>query len=327
MSRPPKLLDTLRAAVRRRGYSRRTENTYADWAARYIRFHHMKHPADMDNVHVRAFLNHLAVERRVSPSTQNQALSALRFLYREVLEIELDAVTEITRAKTSKRIPTVCTRSELQAIFELLPEPHLIRGKLMYGAGLRLMECCSLRVQDIDLARREIVVRSGKGKKDRRALLPETLVPALEAQLERARRTHRADLADGAGYVELPHALARANASAARSWRWQWLVPATKRYTDAETGERRRHFLHATATQRAVSIAVRQAGIHKRATCHTFRHSFATHLLDAGATIRTIQELMGHQNLATTMIYTHVLAEQREEVRSPLDMMSKSTRD
>jgi integron integrase len=316
---PPRLLDQLRNELRLRHYSPRTEKAYVSWVRRYVLHHGTKHPRDLDAQHVTGFLTHLATVERVSASTQNQALAALLFLYVDVLRRPLAELEGLVRAKRPHRIPVVLTPGEVQRILDQLEGPvHLIAG-LLYGAGLRLLEAARLRVKDLDLERREIRIRDGKGRRDRVTPLPKSLVPELEEHLERVRRQHQADCASGAGWVEIPDALRLKYPRAGREWPWHWVFPATRRYLHPETGEQRRHHLHETVIQRAVRESVLAAGISKPAHCHTLRHSFATHLLEAGYDIRTIQELLGHRDVSTTMIYTHVLNRGGLGVRSPLD--------
>jgi len=317
--RPPKLLDRVRHELRRRHFSPRTEEAYAGWARRYILHHGKRHPADMGEREVSEFLTSLATVRRVGPSTQNQALAALLFLYHEVLSIKLPWLEKVVRAKRPPKLPVVLTRAEVSAIMDSLSGTPRIMAALMYGAGLRLMECCRLRVKDLDLARGEVIVRDGKGWKDRVTMLPATLREPLAAHLRAAQHLHQEDLRRGWGHVELPDALGIKYPNASREWAWQWVFPATRRYHDAPTRQWRRHHLHESVLQRLVKEAVRKAGITKRATCHSLRHSFATHLLEEGYDIRTIQELLGHSDVATTMIYTHVLNRGGRGVRSPLD--------
>ena len=314
----PRLLDRLRQAIRVRGLSRRTGEAYARWVVRYVRFHRLRHPQELGSAEVTAFLTHLAVQERVSASTQNQALSALLFLYREVLEIELPWLDQVVRARRPQRVPVVLTRTEVHALLSRMEGPEALLAKLLYGAGLRLLEACRLRVKDLDLPTRELVVRDGKGRKDRRTLIPESLVVPLATQLAHARATYEADLRTGAGWVELPDALGRKYPNAGREWPWQWVFPATRTYVH-ESGRTRRHHLHETVVQRAFRQAVLASGIAKAASPHTLRHSFATHLLEDGYDIRTTPELLGHRDLSTTMIYTHVLNRGGLGVRSPLD--------
>ena len=320
-SPPPRLLDRVRAALRTRHCSPRTEKAYVGWIRRYILFHGKRHPADMGAAEITRFLSALAVQRNVAASTQNQALSALLFLYREVLEQELPWLDDIVRAKTRERIPVVLTRDEVQAVVAGLDGPPRLLALLLYGAGLRLLEALRLRVKDVDFARNQITVRSGKGGKDRVTMLPAAVRRDLAKHLEVVRAQHEADVRAGAGWVELPWALARKYPRAGREWIWQWIFPATRPYLHRDTGQRRRHHLHETVLQRAVKEAVRSSGIPKRATCHTFRHSFATHLLEDGADIRTVQELLGHRDVTTTMIYTHVLNRGPAGVLSPADRL------
>jgi len=306
-----------REAMRLRHLSPRTEEAYLGWMRRYHEFNGRRDPARFGAEQVTAFLSQLVSERDVSASTQNQALSALLFLYREVLGIDLPWLDDLVRAQRPARLPVVLSRDEVRAVVRAMDGTPQLMTALLYGAGLRLLECCQLRVKDLDFDRSQIIVREGKGDKDRMALLPIGLRAALRAQVERARAQHEADLARGAGWVELPHAQARKAANDGRSWPWQWVFPATRTYTHPETGQVRRHHLHETVLQRAVREAVQAAGIPKRATCHTFRHSFATHLLEDGTDIRTLQELLGHADVSTTMIYTHVLDRGPLGVRSP----------
>jgi len=305
--------------MRLRHFSPRTEEAYVGWMRRYWEFHGRRPPAELDAAHVTAFLNFLAGQRRVSASTQNQALAALLFLYREVLGQELPWLDDLVRAKTPGRLPTVLTRDEVRAVLAKLDVVPRLMATLLYGSGLRLLECCRLRVKDVDFARNQIVVRRGKGDRDRATMMPQSVQGDLRAHLAHVQAQHRRDLVAGAGWVELPAALGRKLPSAGREWPWQWVFPATRLYVHAETGQRRRHHLHETVLQGAVRRAVLAAGIPKRATCHTFRHSFATHLLEDGSDIRTVQELLGHKDVATTMVYTHVLNRGPAGVRSPAD--------
>jgi integron integrase len=316
---PPGLLEQVRVTIRARHYSPRTERAYVSWVRRYLLFHHGQHPDQLGIPEVARYLSHLATQAHVSASTQNQAFSALLFLYRDVLGRELAGLEDVTRAKRPVRVPLVLAREEVQAVLRRMQGTFWLMGALMYGAGLRVLECCRLRVKDLDFARGELTVHDGKGRKDRVTVLPGRLIPLLEAHLERVRERHTADLARGAGGVLLPDALDRKYPSASKEWCWQWVFPATRHYTEETTGECRRHHVHESALQREFATAVRAAGIAKPATCHTLRHSFATHLLETGYDIRTIQELLGHSDVATTMIYTHVLNRGGRGVRSPLD--------
>jgi integron integrase len=318
------LIDQLQRALRARHYSRRTEQAYCCWVRRYIRFHRLRHPVHMAEPEINAFVTHLAVVEHVSASTQTQALSAILFLYRRVLHREVGELQELVRAHKQPRLPVVLTREEVRAVLEELDGDDRqcwLIASLLYGAGLRLTECLRLRVLDVDMARGELTVRSGKGGKDRATTLPQALVPDLREQLHRAQLIHESDLAAGWGAVELPAALARKYPNAPCEWRWQWVFPQRRRWVDRSTGREGRHHVHPTIVQRAVHDAVRRAGVNKHATCHTLRHSFATHLLETGYDIRTIQELLGHKDVGTTMIYTHVLRRGGQGVRSPLDVL------
>ncbi len=315
----PLLVERVRQEIRARHYSRRTEKAYTAWVRRFTAFHSGRSPRDMGVAEVRNFLGSLATTGRVSASTQNQAFSALLFLYRDVLDKHLDGLTDVVRAKQPVRLPVVLSRGEVEAVFKHLGPTARLMASLLYGGGLRLMECARLRVKDIDFTRGEITVRDGKGRKDRVTVLPARLQAPLRLHLERVREQHREDLAAGAGSVELPDALARKYPRAPWAWEWQWVFPAARFYTHPATGHRRRHHLHESVLQREFAFAVRAAGIPKLATCHTLRHSFATHLLEVGYDIRTIQELLGHSDVNTTMIYTHVLNRGGRGVQSPLD--------
>jgi integron integrase len=301
--------------------SRRTEESYVAWIRRYIFFHGKRHPAEMGGPEVTRFLTSLAVDGKVAASTQNQALCALLFLYREVLEVDLPWLDGVVRARRPQRLPVVLTRDEVRAVLQRVEGTPRLMAYLLYGAGLRLLECCRLRVQEVDFASNQIVVRGGKGDKDRLTMLPAAVKVDLARHLEFVREQHRRDLQHGAGWVELPTALARKYPNAGREWAWQWIFPATRIYVDRVTGQRRRHHLHESVLQRAVKDAVLRAGIAKRGSPHTLRHSFATHLLEDRHDIRTVQELLGHHDVRTTMIYTHVLNRGPAAVQSPADRM------
>lgn len=314
----PKLLDQVRAVMRRQHYSLRTEQAYVQWITRFIRFHHMRHPQEMDTPHLEAFLNHLA-QQQVSASTQNQAFSALLFLYNQVLNQPLSAKVDALRAKTSRRLPTILSQNETQALLQALPPAHQLLARLLYGAGLRLMEALRLRVKDVDFAQHQIVVRSGKGNKDRITILPDTLRSPLRQHLQQVKAQHQQDLAQGYGRVYLPDALERKYPHANQEWGWQYVFPAHTLSVDPRSGQVRRHHLNESGLRKAIKQAAKQVGINKPVGPHTLRHCFATHLLEAGYDLRTIQELLGHQSVETTMIYTHVLNRGGRAVRSPVD--------
>ncbi|MGY6216460.1 integron integrase [Methylolobus aquaticus] len=311
----------VRDRIRLKHYSLRTEQAYMQWIRRYILFHGKRHPKDMGAPEVEAFLSHLATERKVSASTQTQALSALLFLYREVLGIELPWLDNLVRAKKPERLPVVLTVAEVAAVLGKLEGRNALMANLLYGSGLRLMECLRLRIKDIDFGMRQITVRDGKGFKDRVTMLPDSVIESLQRYLEKVRELHQADLGAGFGEVYLPYALARKYPSAGREWGWQYVFPSSKRSIDPYSGVERRHHLDEKVLQRAVRQAVRDADLTKPASCHTLRHSFATHLLQAGHDIRTVQELLGHKDVSTTMIYTHVLNKGGKGVQSPLDRL------
>jgi integron integrase len=317
--RPPRLLDRLREKIRLKHYSIRTEEAYADWVRRFVVFHGRRHPAEMGAAEVEAFLTHLAVEGGVAASTQNQAKSALLFLYKEVLGVELPWLDGVASAKAPKRLPVVLTRDEVRAALDRTEGTPGLMLRLIYGTGVRVMECLRLRMKDVDFARREIVVREGKGFKDRVTMLPESLVAPLREHLVRVRALHERDLREGGGEVYLPYALARKYPAAGREWAWQYVFPSARLSVDPRSGAVRRHHADEKSVQRALRQAVRDAGIHKPASPHTLRHSFATHLLEGGQDIRTVQELLGHKDVSTTMIYTHVLNRGARGVVSPLD--------
>jgi integron integrase len=315
----PRLLTRVRDKIRLKHYSIRTEHAYVDWIRRFIRFHGKRHPTDLGPTEVESFLTDLAVAHGVAASTQNQAKSALLFLYKEVLGIKLPWLDGIEKAKVPRRLPVVLTREETKRALEQLHDIHALIGRLLYGTGMRVMEGMRLRVKDMDFARREILIRDGKGYKDRVTVLPRAIESSLREQLEHARKVHRHDLAAGFGAVWLPYALARKYPQADREWAWQYVFPAAGRSRDTGTGVVRRHHLSDQAFQRAMRQAVRDAGLTKPATPHTLRHSFATHLLESGYDIRTVQELLGHTDVSTTMIYTHVLNRGGRGVVNPLD--------
>jgi integron integrase len=317
----PRLLAQVRGHMRARHLSPRTERAYLGWILRYIRYHGTRHPAELGEAEIVAFLTHLAAELGVSRSTQMQALSALMLLYREVLRIAIGDLRRALRSFSPTRLPAVLTRDEVRELIGHLSGTTRLVAILLYGAGLRLMECLTLRVKDIDFERNEIRVRRGKGGKDRVTMLPLLARPALEEHLRKVRALHVRDMAQGAGRVLLPEALERKAPAWATEYSWQWVFPASRRMRDSASGRERRHHIHETAVQRAMQRAVRDSGIPKRATCHTLRHSFATHLLEDGYDIRTLQELLGHSDVSTTMIYTHVLNRGRLGVRSPVDRL------
>ncbi len=302
-------------------YSARSVEAYLGWLRRFLRFHWPRDPLRLDHEAVAAFLSALAIRGRVSASTQNQARSALVFFFRHVVRAPLPILEGVTPASRPRRLPVVLSRDEVSAVLRELRGAKQLIAMLLYGSGLRLLEALTLRIKDIDFARTQLLIRAGKGDKDRMTVLPRVLHDALRSHLVRVKRLHDRDLRMGAGNVELPGALARKYTSAAQAWEWQWVFPATSVYREAQTGERRRHHLHETAMQRGMKEAVLRAGVAKRATCHTLRHSFATHLLEQGTDIRTLQELLGHSDLATTMIYTHVLERGAGAVRSPLESL------
>ena len=314
----PRLLGRVRQAIGMRHYSPRTEEAYVFWIRRFLKFHGLRHPDELGSEEVAQFLTILATRHRVSASTQNQAFSALLFLYREVLNRELEGLQGVPRAKRPERVPLVLSRGEIGQILARLEGSPRLMAALMYGSGLRLLECARLRVKDLDFDRREIVVRDGKGQKDRVTVLPAGLEQPLRQQIARVRIVHEADVQQGVR-VELPFALAVKYPNASHDWAWRWVFPAWRTYLDSLTGRRCRHHLHETVLQRAFHNAVKQAGLSKPASCHSLRHSFATHLLEAGYDIRTIQELLGHADVSTTMIYTHVLNRGGRGVLSPLD--------
>jgi len=318
----PRLTDQVRDALRRKHYSYRTEKTYLHWIRRFIYFHDKRHPRDMAEPQIAKFLTHLAVERRVSASTQNQALNAILFLYKQVIGREIGLIQGVVRAKRGERLPVVLTREEVNAVLARLTGRDWLMACLMYGAGLRVTECLRLRVKDLDFGMNQIVVRDGKGQKDKVTPLPTTVVTALKQQIDEVRRVREGDLADGFGEVSLPFALDRKYPNAARELPWWYVFPSTQRSRDPYSDRIKRHHIDDSVIQRAVKQAIRSAAIPKPAACHSFRHSFATHLLAGGQDIRTIQELLGHSDVSTTMIYTHVLGRGAQGVPSPLDQLA-----
>lgn len=321
MADPPKLLDQVRGAIRARHYSRRTEEAYVFWIRRFILFHGKRHPREMDATHVTVFLTQLAVRHNVASSTQTQARSALLFLYRAVLQRDLGELADVPSARTVHHVPVVLSGADVRRVLAELAGVSRLVASLLYGAGLRLQECLELRVKDVDFERREITVRRGKGRKDRRVMLPESLRDALAGHLAEVKEQHGRDVQSGVGRVVLPEALARKFPNAASEWRWQFVFPASRICRDPKYGPPSRFHVHETVIQRAVTGAARAAGVTSRVTCHTFRHSFATHLLETGSDIRTVQELLGHSDVSTTMIYTHVLNRGGLGVKSPIDRL------
>jgi integron integrase len=319
----PRLIDRVREAIRSRHYSRRTEKTYWFWIRFFIRYHGMRHPSEMGGAEVQAFLSWLATERDVAAATQNQALSALLFLYQKVLGQELPWLDGIARAKRPVRLPTVLTEAEVRRLLSQVHGVKWLMASLLYGSGLRQIECLSLRVKDVNFAYRQILVRDAKSGKDRVTMLPEGVIQPLQEHLGRVRLLHRRDLAEGFGEVSLPHALARKYPRAGYEWGWQFVFPSKNRSTDPETGAMRRHHVYPDTLHRAIKLAAAAAAIVKPVSCHTLRHSFATHLLERGQDIRTVQELLGHSDVSTTMVYTHVLNRGARGVKSPLDRLEQ----
>jgi integron integrase len=317
----PRLLGQVRAAIRTRHYSLRTEEAYVGWIRRYVRFHGTRHPAELEAADVGRFLSHLANREAVGSSTQNQALSALLFLYRDVLGRDFGWLSGVARAKRPHRLPVVLTRAEVRTVLEHLNGTRRLMAELLYGSGLRLLECLALRVKDADYGNHQLIVRAGKGAKDRVTLFPDSVQDRLAAHLRLVKAEHERDLSNGAGRVVLPEALDRKYPRAGLEWAWQYVFPATRLHWDRAMQSWTRHHLHESVLQRAVKQAVAGAGITKRVSCHTFRHSFATHLLEDGYDIRTVQELLGHKDVNTTMIYTHVLNRGGRGVRSPVDLL------
>lgn len=321
MKDQPRLLDQVRSVIRVKHYSIRTEKSYISWIKQFIRFNHLTHPKNMGAKEVQAFLSYLAVTRNVAASTQNQALCAILFLYRDVLKIELEYMDELIRAKRPTKIPVVFTRDEAKAVINHLDGTFQLMTQLLYGSGLRLMECVRLRVKDIEFNYKQIYVRDGKGAKDRITVLPEFLVTPLTLHLQNIYSLHETYLKKGCGSVYLPFALAKKYPNAATEWAWQYVFPASTLSVDPRSGVKQRHHINEKRLQRAVKNAIRKAEIYKQASCHTFRHSFATHLLESGYDIRTVQELLGHKDIRTTQIYTHVLNKPGIAVNSPLDSL------
>jgi integron integrase len=320
-----KLLLKSQTILRRMHYSYRTEQQYLSWIRRFVTFHGRRHPVHMGGAEVEAFLSHLAIRDQVSASTQNQALNALLFLYRTVLDRPLNMTIDAARARRPHRVPTVLSRSEAQQVLSCLSGQHALMAKLLYGSGLRASECARLRVKDLDFSLRQLTVHDGKGQKDRFTILPDALNSPLQEHLQRVRRLHQQDLRRGHGAVYLPFALELKYPSANTEWIWQYVFPSARLALDPRAGVLRRHHLSASTLQKAVRQAAQLAGIQKHVTCHTFRHSFATHLLEAGYDIRTVQDLLGHKDVSTTMIYTHVLKRGGLAVRSPLDLGTQAT--
>ena len=316
-----RLLDRVRNTIRALHYSRKTEHAYCYWIRFFIKFHRCRHPTELGAKDISTFLTWLAVHRQVSASTQNQAFNAILFLYNKVLDIRLEHITEVVRAKRSRRIPVVFSRTEVAAILSALKQPYRLMAGLMYGSGLRVMETLRLRLKDIDFDRLVILVRQGKGNKDRVTILPEKLIPDIQRAMARVNALHQQDLAEGFGEVQMPYALARKYPNQANSLHWQFLFAANQRSTDPLSGRERRHHIFETTINRAVKGAMHQAGVRKHGSCHTFRHAFATHLLEDGYDIRTVQDLLGHRDVKTTQIYTHVLKRGGNAVRSPLQAL------
>lgn len=317
----PRLLDQVINSLRLRHYSLRTQESYSQWIKRFILFHKKRHPNEMGKVEVEAYLTHLAVKRNVSASTQNQALSAILYLYKHVLEQDIEWIENVVRAKRPKFLPTVLSKSEVKCLLDEMNGTYQLIAQLLYGAGLRLMEVMRLRIQDINFEYNQIIIRSGKGNKDRVSILPNNVVDKLKLHILKAKELHIKDLQDGFGEVYLPYALNRKYPNAGRESRWQYIFPSTKRSIDPESGKTRRHHLYERNLTRAVKKAANSINLDRRVSSHTFRHCFATHLLESGSDIRTVQELLGHKDVKTTQIYTHVMKKGSSWVKSPLDMM------
>ncbi len=320
-TKSPRLLDRYREEMVVRHYAKRTVQSYVSWVRRYLRFHKMRHPREMGQDDINAFLTHLAVKEKLAATSQNQALAALLFLYRTVLSGDVGSLEGVVRAHRPRRLPVVLSEDEVRRVFIHLQGTSALVGNVLYGSGLRLKEALRLRIKDVDFDQSCILVRNAKGHKDRITVLPESLKTPLKAHLNDVRALHAQDLSEGWGRVKLPGALARKYVNAAREWGWQWVFPQQKRWSNHNTGEQGRHHMDSSLVQKAMRAAVQAAGIHKLATCHTLRHSFATHLLERGVDIRTIQELLGHSDVKTTMIYTHVLNRGPAGVRSPADLL------
>jgi integron integrase len=323
--KPGKVLDQVREVMRYHHYSIRTENTYVKWIVEYIRFNGTRHPRDMGKPEIERFLSHLAINRNVAPSTQNQAMNAILFLYKHVLDMPLDDRIDVIRSKKRKRLPTVLSQSEVRLLLGCMNGTNELMAKLLYGAGLRLMECVRLRVKDVDFENHQVIVRDGKGEKDRATVLPRRVRKDLRFHLEGVRKLFDQDVSEGRADVYLPHALAKKFPGASKAWIWQWVFPARAVSKDPRTGKIRRHHTHETGLQKAVADAAKKAGIAKRVSPHTLRHSFATHMLEAGKDIRRVQELLGHADVRTTMIYTHVMSRNFETLGSPLDDLMDET--
>jgi len=314
-----KLLERLKEEIQVKHYSPKTEESYCGWVRRFILFHNKKHPKKLGEKEIKQYINHLAVKQNLAAATQNQALCAILFLYREVLDIELEDIENIRWAKKAKRLPVVFSKKEVTRIMAELSGVYKLMVMLMYGSGLRMKECLQLRIKDIDFDNKQVIVRAGKGKKDRYTLMPKTIVKSLKKHMKKVKKLHDQDLAAGNGSVYLPYSLDKKYPNANKKFGWQYLFPSKTLSEDPDTGIKRRHHIHGRTLQRAVKTAIKRAGIRKHGGCHTFRHSFATHLLEDGANVRVVQELLGHRNLETTMVYTHVMSKSKAGVESPAD--------